>query len=229
MKVLAIIPARRGSKRVPGKNIKMLAGKPLVQYSIEHALAIKLIDEVCVTTDDPRIFDLAIKIGAKSVMRPSFLASDDAKTIDVVSHVLELYRLNKIYPEYVLLLQPTTPFRFINITMLALEKLFSGKFDSVNSYIKVDFYHPNKLKISDGLYLHPYAEIEDENISRANLKPVFCRDGSIYSFRTSLLAEKGGILGERQGYVVNDEETFVNIDTMRDWALAEVLASQMDL
>jgi CMP-N,N'-diacetyllegionaminic acid synthase len=107
LKVLAIIPARKGSKRLPGKNTMMFRGKPLVQWSIEQAKEAKYVSQVVVTSDDDKVLELAIRNHCDAIVRPFQLAADATPMNVVVEHVLSLYTC-----DYVVLLQPTSPLRW---------------------------------------------------------------------------------------------------------------------
>ena len=106
MRIIAVIPARGGSKELPRKNIRMLNGKPLIAYSIEAAKESKMVDEVYVSTEDEEIEEIAIGLGAKVIVRPESLAGDDSSTLDVLKHAIEV-----IDCDYVVLLFPTHPLR----------------------------------------------------------------------------------------------------------------------
>lgn len=223
MKTLALIPARAGSKRVPGKNVRPLCGKPLIQYSIEHAQAMPGVDRVAVTTDDPKAAEIARHLGCDVIDRPAHLASDKATTTDAVKHALEVYREKGEFPQFVLLLQPTIPIREKATLVEALHILETTGCDSVTSHILVDFHHPNRLKVIRDGRLHPYADAELEKVPRNELPPVYCRDGSIYAFRAALPFEQDSLMGTDQRAVISNDDYFVNIDNSKDWLLAEAL------
>ena len=225
MKTLALIPARAGSKRVPGKNIRQLCGKPLIQYSIEHAKAASCVDRIAVTTDDVKAAEIAVELGCDLINRPPHLASDKATTTDAVKHALEFYRVRGEFPEFVILLQPTIPIRELHLLNKSVEILKQTRCDSVTSHILVDFYHPNRLKVVRDDQLYPYVETELEKIPRSELPPVYCRDGSIYAFRANLPFERDSLLGSEQRAVYTTDDYFVNIDNKKDWLLAEALVS----
>jgi CMP-N,N'-diacetyllegionaminic acid synthase len=225
LKTLALIPARAGSKRVPGKNIRPLCGKPLIQYSIEHAKATAGVDRIAVTTDDPKAAEIARSLGCDVIDRPPHLASDKASTTDAVKHALEVYRAKNEFPQFVLLLQPTVPIRELATLVESLRILENTGCDSVTSHVLVDFQHPNRLKVIRDGRLSPYADSELEKVPRNELPPVYCRDGSIYAFRAALPFEQDSLMGRDQRAVVSNDDYFVNIDNNKDWLLAEALVS----
>ena len=114
MKHLVVIPARGGSKGVPRKNIKLLAGKPLIQYTIEAARALFADDIICVSTDDIEIKEVVESLGLQvPFLRPNDLASDTAGTYEVLLHALNHYETTGYYPDTLILLQATSPFRTV--------------------------------------------------------------------------------------------------------------------
>lgn len=229
MKTIAIIPARKGSKRVPGKNTKMLGNKKLIEYTILHAIESKLIDKVYINTDDESIKNIACNYDCEFFMRDSKLASDRSSTKDVITDFISKEFKGKNLPENIVLLQPTVPFREKSLIDQAVQKLQNGDYDSITTQIEVDFYHPNRLKVVVGNYLRPYKEIENENCDRDELEKVYCRDGSIYAFKTKSFIKHNSLLGNKQGFVINDPSTHVNIDTMRDWYLAQALLQELSI
>jgi CMP-N,N'-diacetyllegionaminic acid synthase len=160
-RVLAIIPARGGSKGLPGKNIKELCGKPLIAWSIEAGLGSQYIDEVMVTTDSEEIATVARKFGASvPFLRPAELAVDTATSIDAVKHVIDCYEreLHKTF-DYIVLLEPTSPLRDKNDLNLMIEKisLVDDEYDAIVSLGEVHA-HPSIMKKINGNGIEPYAK-----------------------------------------------------------------------
>ena len=139
-KIIAIIPARGGSKGISRKNIKSLAGKPLIAYSIEAALKSKYINSVVVSTEDEEIAKISEKCGAEVIERPEELAKDEKPTIDVIFQVLEILRMKNHTPDIVVLLQPTSPLRDTEDIDNAIELFLNGGCESVVSVCEVE--HP---------------------------------------------------------------------------------------
>ena len=225
-KTVALIPARKGSKRVPGKNTRRLGNKKLIEYTIDHAKNSDLIDEVFISTDDDSIKEISDLYGCQFIRRDKSLATDNASTKVVIDDFLKKTFEESDIPTNIVLLQATVPFRRTTLSDEAIELMNTDKYDSVTSHIKVDFYHPNRLKRIEGDYLIPYKERENENVERDELESVYCRDGAIYVFNTNMYITKKSLLGDRQGYIINDIETHVNIDTIKDWYIAEALLKQ---
>lgn len=222
MKVLGIIPARGGSKGVPGKNIRILAGKPLIVHTIEAALKSKL-DRVIVSTDDESIARVARKAGATvPFVRPSELASDTAKSIPVAIHALNaMEELDRTRYDAVMLLQPTAPFKTSNDIDAALEKLASTAADSVISVQDVEAFHPARMKYLEGdrLVDPPFGEAY-ENQARQELRPMYIRNGAIYLTRRETLL-RNSYKGNDCRALLMPVERSVNIDTIHDFDYAE--------
>ena len=226
MKILALIPARGGSKGVPGKNIKLLNGKPLLAYTAEVALKSKYLNEVIISTEDEQIIEVAKNLGIKvPFIRPMELAQDTTPTIDVIIHTLQWYENQNISFDAVCLLQVTSPFRTIEFLNKAIEKFIEKDSDSLISVQKVPHeYNPHwtfevnsdgNLKIATG---------EPEIIKRRQELPiVYHRDGSIYITKTKVLLQNKSLYGNTITFIESDAESHVNIDTIEDWVKAEVI------
>ena len=131
MRILGIIPARGGSKGVPGKNIKLLNGKPLLQYTSEIALESQYLAAVILSSDDNQIIKVAKSLGIQvPFLRPEELAQDTTPTIDVISHALQWYENQAVFFDAVCLLQVTTPFRTVEFLNKAIEKFIASGCDS---------------------------------------------------------------------------------------------------
>jgi CMP-N,N'-diacetyllegionaminic acid synthase len=224
MKILAIIPARGGSKGVPAKNTKLLGGKPLLAYTSEIALQSKQLTEVIVSTEDDQIMTVARSLGIKvPFVRPTALAEDNTPTIDVIIHALQWYEKQKIYFDAVCLLQVTSPFRTVEFVDKAIEKFVESGCDSLVSVQKVPHeYNPHwvfevnpqgNLNIATG---------ETEIISRRQELPTaYHRDGSVYITKTEVLLKEHSLYGKSTAFIESDPDLYVNIDTMEDWEKAE--------
>lgn len=221
MRILYLIPARKGSKGLPGKNIKLLGGKPLIEYSIDFALNnLKIDDELCISTNDEAVIEIA-KCKGMSIpfIRPEELATDNASSYDVIIHAINHYeKLNQTF-EAVLLLQPTSPFR-IQDDFINLIKEYSVDTDMVVS-----------VKLAKE---NPYFTLFEENSEgflnkskigdferRQDCPEVYAFNGSMYliniaSFKKSRISEFKNIKK-----ITMPEERSVDIDTLADWTLAE--------
>lgn len=230
MDILALIPARSGSKGLPGKNTKLLGDKPLLAYTIEHALDTQLFLKVIVSTDCEKIATIAKKYGAEvPFIRPKELASDTASSIAVVQHALDYYKKRGQYFNAVCLLQPTTPFRAPGLIANCIQKMNNENWDAVVSVLPVpDEFNPHWVFESDNEGALTIATGETEIIKRRqDLPRAYFRDGAVYLTQTAWL-EKGTFYGKKLGFVEADPKLAVNIDTWADWEKAEQLLLQFN-
>lgn len=223
MRILGVIPARGGSKGVPHKNIRPLAGKPLIVHTIEAARASRL-SRVIVSTDDESIAEVARRAGALvPFVRPADLASDSAKSMDVAIHALKTMEAeDAIQYDAVMLLQPTTPFRSVEDINNAIDKLSGNpEADSVISVVDVEGHHPARMKyIEDGRLVDPPFVEAYENQNRQELRPMFIRNGAVYLTRRETLLQRS-YKGKVSLALIMPGELSINIDTLRDFDLAE--------
>ena len=225
MKTLAIIPARGGSKGVKGKNIKPLAGKPLIAYTIEAALASRL-SRVILSTDSEAIARVGREFGVEvPFIRPAELATDRAKAIPVIQHALHFLEQQETeHFDAVMMLQPTTPFRTQKDIDTALQLLEDSGADSVISVIDVEGHHPARMKYlnEEGYLVDPDFCEAYENQPRQELPPMYLRNGAIYLTRRDTLLQ-GSFKGKNCKALIMPQERSVNIDTEFDFAMAEWL------
>ncbi|HIP17794.1 MAG TPA: acylneuraminate cytidylyltransferase family protein [Sulfurovum sp.] len=231
MKILGLIPARGGSKGIPGKNIKLLLGKPLIAYTIEQVKASNLLDRVILSTDDPKIAEVAKAHGLDvPFMRPDALARDSSGSLGVVQHALEFFEAQGEVFDAVCLLQVTSPYRPEGVIDEAIALFIKEKPDSLVSVRKVpDEFNPhwtfeieknNRLKISTG---------EEKIIPRRQeLPPTYHRDGAIYITSTDTIQNKGSLLGDDIIAFPIDSPKLINIDTMDDWNEAEAFYRSLE-
>lgn len=223
MKVLGLIPARGGSKGVPRKNVKKLAGKELIAYTIEAAKNSKLTD-IIVSTDDDAIAEIAESFGVKAPFRrPAELASDTAKSMDVALHAMKtMEELKGEEYDAIMLLQPTTPFRTTEDINNALSLLASDESaDSVISVVDVEAHHPARMKyMKEGVLIDPPFCEAYENQNRQELEPMYIRNGAIYLTKRDTIL-KGSYKGNNCLALVMPQTRSVNIDTMFDFEYAE--------
>ena len=223
--VLAIIPARGGSKGLPGKNIKELCGKPLIAWSIEQAKSCSDVDRVVVSTDNDQIAEITGKYGAEvPFMRPIELANDSASTIDVIFHAINWLNEHEDYrSEYILLLQPTSPLRTVADIENAIQTLKDKEARAVVSVCECD-HHPwwsNILPENGNMkdFLRP----DILNKRRQDL-PVFYRlNGAIYLTDTDYLHECNGFFGPNTFTYKMPKSRSVDIDSDVDFKLAGLL------
>lgn len=223
MRVLVLIPARGGSKGIPRKNIKLLAGKPLIQYAIE--VGREITGATYVTTDDNEIATLAAHLGAGTIMRPKSLAEDDTPMYPVITHALGEYEPTFGRVDVVLLLQPTAPLRTAEHVLRAMTTLRCGAATSAVSVVPIPgHYAPQWALLLKGGCLEPFDDFCPEMDSlvshRQAIEPAFTRDGTVYAIDRRTI-EQGQLYGERCVAVVIPPNESVNIDTEDDWRRAE--------
>jgi CMP-N,N'-diacetyllegionaminic acid synthase len=221
-KVLAVIPARGGSKGIPNKNIININNKPLINFSIETALKSKFIDDLVVSTDSIKIAKIAEKAGAKvPFLRPKKLATDKAISLPVILHALEfMEKSNNINYDIIIMLQPTTPLRETKDIDQCLSTLIDKNVDSVISVVNVGGYHPLRMKRIVGENLVNYIDQGFEDMRpRQELPDVYIRNGAIYvSTRKTILEDKSFSGKNTFPYVMSSEKS-INLDTDDDLRL----------
>jgi len=200
---LGIIPARGGSKGVPRKNIKLIAGKPLLAWTIEAAKDSMMLDRFLVSTEDAQIADIAGSYNAEVLMRPKELATDEASTLSVLQHAIE-----KVPCDTVVLLQPTSPVRKKGLIDECIREFEEKRYDSLaTGYIcKIVEYGKNELR-------------------RQDIPGFFYDDGNVYVIKAGLL-KQGDRYGERIGRKVISRRENVEIDDEFDFWVAEKILSE---
>ena len=224
-KILGVITARGGSKGIPRKNIKELAGKPLIAHTIEAAKKSQYLTRCIVSTDDREIAEISRKYGAEiPFMRPAELAQDASTSIEVVQHVLRKLKddSGEGY-DYLMILQPTSPLRSVEDIDESIKLAVDTDADSVMSMKELDDFASKKVKkIEDGVVL-PYFENEGTTSSRRqDLKKMYKRNCAIYLTKTGCIME-GDLFGKVSRAYVMPEERSVDINKLTDFELAEFL------
>jgi CMP-N-acetylneuraminic acid synthetase len=227
MKTIAVIPARGWSKGVPRKNIRDLCGKPVIAWTIETALAVgDELHRVIVSTDDAEIAEAARTVGAEvPFTRPAELATDTAPGLPVIQHAVGFVEEEEGAPvDWVLILQPTAPFRNADDITEALKLAREGGCDSVISVSPVLAEHPILMKKIENDRLLPYCIEEKEGTRRQDYDPpAYIRNGAIYLTRRDVLMEGNSIWGEVIRPYVMPEERSYDIDSERDFRLVELV------
>ena len=221
---LAIIPARGGSKRLPGKNILPLNGKPLIAWSIEAAKKSNAIDRIIVSSDDDKILDIAQKFGADAIKRPANLANDTASTVDVLLYTIE--NLEKKY-DFIILLQPTSPLRTEKHIEQAIELLLQKKADAVVSVTEVD-HSPlwaNTLPEDDNMGNFLRTEVLGKRSQ--DLEKYYRINGAIYIIKTDALLKEKSLFLKKNIYAYKmDRSASIDIDEKIDFEIASFLLSK---
>jgi CMP-N-acetylneuraminic acid synthetase len=225
IRVLGVIPARGGSKGVPRKNIRLVAGEPLIAYSIRAAQASCLLEDFLTTTDDEEIAEIAGGCGSRVMRRSPELGRDETPIVPVLQDALRRAEEEAGYPYgAVVLLQPTAPIRSgedVDSVIQMLEE--SPDIDTVISVIRADDVHPARMyRLDEGGSMEPLWP-EWEVGQRQDLPAVYCRNGALYAFRREVLMERNAVMGERKKAYVMGHESSVNIDNEMDLLLAEAV------
>lgn len=232
-KIISIIPARGGSKGLPGKNIRMLSGKPLVAWTVEKAKKSKYIDLVIVSTDSHEIADISKKYGAiVPFIRPEDLATDHATTISVIEHALEWYRMNKGQEfDITIILEPTSPLREDDDIDKMIEALMANEedYDSIVSVGEVSE-HPSIMKKLIGKGIEPFCPELKQTTRRQDNVPAYFPYGVGYIAKTTTLQKERTFYTSRcmhylikryQNYEIDDLYDFICIESIMkyEWRL----------
>jgi CMP-N,N'-diacetyllegionaminic acid synthase len=221
--VLALVPARGGSKGIPRKNVRSLAGRPLLAYTAEAARGSGVVDRLVLSTEDDEIREVGVGCGMEApFVRPAALAQDDSPMLAVVEHALGALGDAGWIPEIVVLLQPTSPLRRPAHVAHVVRALQESDADSVVTVVELPrHYSPDYvMRIDDG-YLANFLPEGARIARRQDARPAFVRDGTAYAFRTRTLREQGSIYGRRcRPYLIPAAES-LTVDTLDDWAEAE--------
>ena len=229
MRVLGVIPARGGSKGIPLKNLTPLRGRPLLAYTVEAARESRRLSRVVLSTEDTRIARAGAELGVDiPFMRPQWLATDTARTIDVLIDVVQ--RLEQAGERYdaIFTLQPTNPLRRPEDIDGAIELLESTGADSVISFVAVNDNHPARMKQidSDGRVIDPPFAEEHEGQPRQSLPKYYLREGSVYLTRRDVLMEQRSLKGGDCRAWIIPADRACNIDSEIDIFVAEKLLTR---
>jgi CMP-N,N'-diacetyllegionaminic acid synthase len=224
MKILALITARGGSKRLPGKNIKIFAGKPLIEWSVLAGKSLGKDCSVMVSTDDQDISDVSKAAGALVPwLRPMELSTDTATSVDVVIHAMDWFEQTNGKVDLILLLQPTSPFRSVLALQSAVDK-FKQHNQSVVSIgpAKNNPYHCVKLQ-EDGT-IKPFMDTQIKSLRSQDLSEAYAYNGSFYLISPEDLRKNKSFAGKNtQGFMVESFMENIDIDTESDWEIASAV------
>lgn len=217
--IVAIVPARGGSKGIPKKNIKLLAGKPLLAYTIEAAFNSKYINRVVVSTDDDKIANVAREYGAEIVKRPAELATDEATSESAIIHAINQLGDDV---EYIAFIQATSPLLKSSIIDEAIEKLMDSRYDSVITLERDYGYYG---EIIDGYY-HGFRKKRER---RQDMIPWFRDNGALYCAHKNIFLQNRR-MGDRVGVVEMSQEDSIETDTLFDfWLIEQILKWRKEL
>lgn len=227
-RVVALVPARGGSKGVPNKNVRRLGGRPLVGWPIEVATSTDAVDRVVVSTDDERIAAVAREFGAEVLDRPAALARDDSLVADAVRHAIgELSRQGET-ARYATLLEPTSPLREPRDVQGCLERLAGEPaLDSVATFVEAEVNPHRTWRLGDDGRPEPFVDGADPWRPRQELPEAYRLNGAVYAFDVDAFPADGvSLLFGETGAVVMPPERSVDIDTEVDFALAEAMLEE---
>jgi CMP-N-acetylneuraminic acid synthetase len=220
-KIIAIIPARGGSKRIPKKNIKKLIDKPLIYYTISEAKKSKFISKIIVSTDSKQIEKIAKNLGTETIIRPKKLAQDNSSSLDVVQHVIKnLESLN--YFDIIILLQPTSPLRTVTDIDSAINLFLKSKCDSVIGMTEVT--HPPEFMYRiTNKKIKPLIKTKIKSKRRQDMPKTYQINGAIYICNRDLIMKKHTMFGKNIVPYLMPIERSIDIDTMFDFDLAKTI------
>jgi CMP-N,N'-diacetyllegionaminic acid synthase len=217
--IVGVIPARGGSKGVLRKNIKLLAGKPLIWYTIKAAMDSKKLDDFYVSSDDDEILKVAKNLGAKTIKRPAELAGDKVAMVPVLKHAIE--SIGKV--DYLVLLQPTTPFKTGKDIDDAVKLLIDSGADSVITLVRMHDAHPARMYKLQGDKMVSLMDGKDKFTPRQDLPPVYLRNGAVYAYKKDTIMVQEAQEGKDSRGLVMPAERSLNIDEPMDFEMAELM------
>jgi CMP-N,N'-diacetyllegionaminic acid synthase len=222
-KFLGVILARGGSKGLPGKNIRLLNGKPLIAYTIEAAIDCKEIDRVIVTTDSKEIADISRKYGAEvPFMRPANLAKDTTHTPPVIIHAVKELEKEGYDPDYVITLQPTSPLRKVEHLSSGIKTILKTGSESLMSVKEADFPPFWLVEYRKGR-LHPFVKSKTDYfcLERQQLPKVYQPNGAVYITKKDVLLIKRILITKDCSAIIMDHESSLDVDTKLDFEFIE--------
>lgn len=224
-KIIGLITARGGSKSIPRKNVKLLAGKPLIAWTIETALKSRQLSRLIVSTDDEEIAQIAREWGAETpFMRPLELAQDDSSHISVIVHAIQwLEKSGGVQPDYIMLLQPTSPLRVVKDIDAAIELAETHSATAVVSVCEIDR-HPylSKRIFQDGT-LGEFVSSDIDYLRRQALPQAYALNGAIYLNRRESLVRDRTVLPQGTYAYIMPPERSLDIDSSWDFYLADLI------
>lgn len=211
-RVIAVIPARAGSKSIPDKNINQVAGAPLISWSIKAAQSSKYIDRVIVSTDGDKISEVSRMYGAEIIQRPTDLAQDNSLVIDALRDIIKLLRIENETATYLILLEPTSPLRIVEDIDGAIEMLDTELYDSVATFYPAELNPHRAWKIQDGK-VSTFIDGAIPWLPRQQQPEAWQLNGAVYGFEIDKLPENGvSILFGQIGSVIMPAERSLDID-----------------
>lgn len=226
--IIAIIPARGGSKSLPRKNIKLLNDKPLIYYTINEAKKSKYLCRLIVSTEDNAIAETAKKYGAEVIERPVELAQDDTPSLPVYQHIIRyLKEAENFYPDIIVILQPTSPCRQVEDIDGAIEKFLEAGCDSVVGVCETE-HPPHWMYTLEGDSLKPIIEGGEKVTRRQDTPRVYRLNGAVYVIHRDVIMEQNRVMGNDTRPFIMPLERSIDIDTELDVKLAELLMKERE-
>ncbi len=222
------MPARAGSKGIPGKNLRLLGGRSLIDYAARAARESGVVDRAVLSTDAEDIAAEGRRAGLQvPFLRPGSLAQDDTPMKPVIEHALASLAESGFTPEIVLLLQPTSPLRTPAHLREAVRLLRESRADSVVTVVELPRHlSPDYVMRIDAGELKPFLAEGARVTRRQDARPAYVRDGTVYAFWARTLAEQGSIYGEHCVPLLVDAAHSITIDSQADWDAAERMMRQ---
>ena len=220
--LLALVPARMGSKGVPGKNLRLLGGASLTTQAIRCARAAGLFERIVVSTDGEEIADESRQAGAEVIARPTELASDVADVADVIAHALDVLAERGFTPAVVALLEPSSPLRTPDMVMAAVAALDGADAVFTVSEVPRRFHGLKQFHVDEDGYTQRVLRDVPMPVRRQDLGPTYVQNGAVYVFRTSMFRAHRSVFGPKPR-ALTVTTPLVNIDTLEDLAEAERL------
>ncbi|MCB1174173.1 MAG: acylneuraminate cytidylyltransferase family protein [Leptospiraceae bacterium] len=222
--IVALVPARGGSKGLPRKNVLPLNGKPMIAWAVEGALKSACIQRVVVSTDDDEIMDAAVAAGAEAPFRrPDELATDTATARDVILHFLDWMRDYDVEPEVFVILQPTSPMRDHEDIDRCLQKMSQHDAQAVVSVCEAE-HHPWLMnELPDDGNMGGFLRESAMDARRQDLRPQYRLNGAVYACRSDFFRSTGSFYGLRTYACVMSRERSVDVDDRMDFRFAELL------
>lgn len=231
MKILAFIPARGGSKRIPKKNLKLLNGKPLIAYTIEAARKSRLVNRIIVSTDSEEIASVSKQYGAEvPFMRPENISQSHSTEMQFFEHALDWLEKNENYTtDLIVLLYPTSPFRKPESIDRAVEEMMKNTgADSLRS-VTLCSEHPYKMWVIEDGRLQPFVKGGDKNLHTLSyqlLPTVYIQNASIYITKPETIRNKKNPTGDLIVPFIMDEQESIDVNTPLDFELAEMIITK---
>jgi len=221
--IVAVVPARGGSKSVPYKNLHPLGGKPLLAWPIETARSVSEIDRILVSTDDARIASAARELGAEIHERPPELATDSALVIDTLRHLHEQLKSEGRPATVMVLLEATSPLRSVELVSRCLQRLVAEDLDSIATFHGAEI-NPERVWRIEGGQPRPFIDGAIPWKPRQQLTPAYQLNGAVYAFRPDRLPVDGpSILFGRMGAEIVSADDVIDIDEHKDFVIANAL------